>query len=154
MWSMPPGGIRLDFNSVRTAGIGGDNAEDLESALWWGGRSCRLPGAAGAFVRKPADGKTVRPTSRSFTKPEIGYSRPQSGRLQEPDADDNDYYDIQNRFDTGGHRNIPVYQIQPHPNYDQHHDNIQQRHSLAPSIPEEQFAAQCGVGQAGDQIWS
>jgi hypothetical protein len=67
-------------------------------------------------------------------KPEIGYILPQSSRLQYPDADDNYYYDIQNRFDAGSHGNIPVDQVQSHPNDDQYHYKIQQRHYFTPSI--------------------
>jgi hypothetical protein len=52
---------------------------------------------------------------RTLPQPEIGYIRPQSGRFQQPDADSGYNDNIQNRFDAGGHRNIPVDQVQATP---------------------------------------
>jgi hypothetical protein len=62
--------------------------------------------------------------SWSSVKPESRYGAPQPHHLQEPDTDHNHNHDIQNRFDTGGHRDIPVDQVQPHSDYDQQHYNI------------------------------
>jgi hypothetical protein len=60
----------------------------------------------------------------SSVKPETGYIPPQSDNLQEPDAHDNHDDHIQNRFDAGGHGNVPVDEVQPNPYYDQQDDNI------------------------------
>jgi hypothetical protein len=87
---------------------------------------------------------------RSPVQPETGYIPPQSGRLQYPDADGHDYHDIQNRFDAGGHGNVPVDQVQRHPDYDQHNDKIQQRHFRAPSI--QARAIRCPMLQASSRL--
>jgi hypothetical protein len=81
-------------------------------------------------------------------QPETGYTSPHSSRLQQPDADHHYNQNIQNRFDTGGHGNVPVDQVQRHTDYDQYNDKIYQRHFLAPSIQEEQSFAQCPGGEA------
>jgi hypothetical protein len=67
--------------------------------------------------------------------------------LQQPDADHHNYQDVQNRFDTGGHGNELVDQVQRHPDYNQHNDKIYQRHFLAPSSGKEQFVAHCSGGE-------
>jgi hypothetical protein len=61
---------------------------------------------------------------QSSRKPKAADASPQSDRLQQPDADHNNYYDVENRFDAGGHGDISVDQVQRHADYDQHHDEI------------------------------
>ncbi len=72
-----------------------------------------------------ADSISGRCRPRSSREAEVGDIRPQSGNLQEPDADANHDHGIQDRFDAGRHRDIPVDQVQPHSNDDQHHYNVQ-----------------------------
>src|SRR5579883_1114771 len=71
---------------------------------------------------------------RLLREPETRDTPPESSRLQQPHADNHDDKHVQYRLDTGGHGDEAIDQVQPHSNYDQHDDNIQQRHIVAPSV--------------------
>jgi hypothetical protein len=62
--------------------------------------------------------------TRSSCQAKAAYIAPEADSLQQPYADHDNYDDVQNRFDAGGHGYEPVDQEQPDPDDDQKDNNI------------------------------
>jgi hypothetical protein len=64
----------------------------------------------------------------SLRQSKVAHVTPETGHLEDPDADANYDHHVQNRLDTGSHRDVAIDQVQRYSNYDQDNDKIQQRH--------------------------
>ena len=84
-----------------------------------------VPADQPAKTDQEGSGDRIRSARASPSQLEIADVGPQTGGLQQPDADHHNHYDVQDRFDAGGHRDKAVDQVKADADYDQHDDNIQ-----------------------------